>query len=253
MKVVKITLLYILVMGIGACQDPTIRSQPSKKTKLHARKPHLQRIISDQAYERNKAFNLMKALKPNESKESLKRIFPQLFAEFRKSTKQDKPSIYETINLLGQQQHAFSVLSEFYKEIPAKDYLSRHFMLCVIGEMRRPEGLSFLREIVWSPLPQVKRNVYLSERQFEAMIRAKAVQGIAYLRTKEAYKELIKVMQTHESHIVRIGAIEAYKWNLGYNEKKLTELKKILPKEYHVYVNRRGRHKMLHEGTISQR
>ena len=176
-----------------------------------------------------------------------------MFAEFRKSTKQDKPSIYEAINLLGQQQHSFSVLSEFYKEIPVTDYLGRHFMLCVIGEMRKLEGLPFLREIVWSPLPKMKRNVYLSERQFEAIVRAKAVQGIAYLRTKEAYKELIKVMQTHESPIVRIGAIEAYKWNLGYNEKKLTELKQILPKEYHVYINRRSRHKMLDHGKITKK
>ena len=98
MRVVRITLLYTLLIVLISFNPSSTYSQSFERSKFSPRKPHMQRIISDKAYEKNKAFSLIKDLKPNESKENLKRIFPLLFTEFRNSTKQDKPSIYETIN-----------------------------------------------------------------------------------------------------------------------------------------------------------
>jgi hypothetical protein len=253
MKVVKIALLYVLAMGLVACQGPTVAPQRSKKAKLPPKKPHLQKIISDQVYEKNRAFGLAKNLKPDEPKERLESLLPAFLGELRRAAKEDMPSAYEAISLLGQQPRAFSAMYEYYNQIPATDYPGRLFVLSIIGEMRKPEALPMLRGLVWSPLPPGKRNVYLSKRQLEAIIKVKAVHGIAYLRTEEAYQELRKIIQTHESPIVRIGAIEAYKWNRGYHEETLAELRRILPEQYHSYVNRRGRYKMVLEGTILQR
>ncbi len=253
MNVVRIALLWVLVMGLVACQVPAVAPQRSKKAKTPPRKPHLKKIITDQAYEKNRALGLARSLKPNEPKERLERLLPTFVGELRRATKEDMPSAYEAISLLGQQPHGFSAMHEYYNQIPATDYAGRLFVLSIIGEMRKPEALPVLRELVWSPLPPGKRQVYLSKRQLEAMVRVKAVHGIGYLRTEEAYQELRKILQNHESPIVRIGAIEAYKWNRRYSEETLAELRRILPKQYHPYVNRRGRHRMVHEGTISHR
>ena len=105
--------------------------------------------------------------------------------------------------------------------------------------MQRPEAISQLGEVVWAPLPAADGLAEgLGSRDFEEMVQAKAVQGLAYLRTPEADRAVLDVIADHEALHVRISAIDAYMWNHDDSRAAARQLYELLPKELHPYVER---------------
>ncbi len=89
--------------------------------------------------------------------------------------------------------------------------------LAILGEMRGSDGERFFREFVRMPLPREGTVVEgeILEQTALATLQAKAVEGLAFLRTPEADAEVMRLAGEHESIIVRAEAISAYLWNHG--------------------------------------
>ena len=89
--------------------------------------------------------------------------------------------------------------------------------LAILGEMRSPVGEAFLRDFVNRPLPTTGTIVdgEILEQTAQAMLQAKAVDGLAYLRQPGSDQEVLRIVGQHPSRIVRAEAISAYLWNQG--------------------------------------
>lgn len=90
--------------------------------------------------------------------------------------------------------------------------------LALLGEMRNPGGTAFLMDFIHRPLPRTGTVAFggeIVERTAQAMLQAKAVDGIAYLRTEEGDDAVLSIAGSHPSKIVRAEAINAFLWNHG--------------------------------------
>lgn len=165
---------------------------------------------------------------------------PDIIAEIKKASQADKPMIYEAISQLSDHPRGAQSLQTYYGALPASAFRDRHFTLAIIGQMRLDKNFEFLKTIVWAPLPaespRVDQADGLSDRRQEEIVRAKAIHGIGYLRSAEAFSALNKIMNEHESRYLRTIAIDTYLWNHKDDPKVAKALKKSLPTEYHGYV-----------------
>jgi hypothetical protein len=126
-----------------------------------------------------------------------------------------------------------------YEKLPSGDHGQRLTTLQLIGELQRPDTQPFLHKTIWAPLPnRPPEDEELTERDYEEMMRVKAVHGLAYLRTPDADKAVLEIMQRHESTAVRIAAIDSYMWNKGDSESAGQGLYRRLPEDLHKFVQR---------------
>ena len=80
---------------------------------------------------------------------------------------------------------AQALVSEFTKA-QTTDHSRALLILAILGEMRSPVGEAFLREFVNRPLPATGTVVdgAISEQTAQAMLQAKAADGLAYMRER---------------------------------------------------------------------
>jgi len=107
--------------------------------------------------------------------------------------------------------------------------------LAVLGEMRNSLGVQFLHEFATRPLPTTGTIAEgeIIENTAQAMLQAKATHGLAYFRSEECCdSEVLSLVETHSSRIVRAEAISAYLFNQGDSpgarERALAAIKKRL-------------------------
>ena len=88
--------------------------------------------------------------------------------------------------------------------------------LALLGEMRSKAAEEFLVRFVNQPFPEGGTRTEegeILEQTALATLQAKAIDGLAYLRSPRADEEVLAQMQKHPSIIVRSEAISAYLWN----------------------------------------
>ena len=120
------------------------------------------------------------------------------------------------------------------------DFTRSLLALSVLGEMRSPVGRDCFQKLLHRPLPEkgIVANGENVEQTKLAMLQAKAVDGLAYLRAPVTDREVLWAAGKHPSRIVRAEAIEAYLWNhKDSKEARTTLLKYVQPKE-RVFVDR---------------
>lgn len=196
--------------------------------------------LSSVAPEKNRALGLTLSIKPTAKVEDINAILPAIITEIARGAPRDLPSIREAMGILSRQPYAHAAFQSYYRALPPANYRERLFALALIGELRAHESFPLLREVVWSPLPGTPtvsdQQDGMSERRSEETVRIKAIHGIGYLRTEEAFEELKRIMREHESKILRASAIDTYLWNRGDAPEAIAELTKLLPKEFHPYI-----------------
>ncbi len=166
---------------------------------------------------------------------ALSDVLPQVY----KATKGDVPVIADVVARLRKQPGAVEAMARQYRQLPAEAIEQRLVVLSMLGEMKRPDAVAQLREVVWAPLPPAdSQGELLTERDFEEMVQAKAVHGLAYLATPQADAAVLEVIERHEALHVRVSAIDAYMWNHGDSPKTAAELYRLLPADLHMYVER---------------
>jgi len=162
-------------------------------------------------------------------------VLPQVY----RATNRDLPVVAELVEKLRQQPGAVEAMARQYRQLPTEAIGQRLVVLGMLGEMKRPDAVAQLRKVVWEPLPVADPQPEgLTERDFEEMIQAKAVQGLAFLATPQADAAVREVIEHHEALHVRVSAIDAYMWNHADSPETAAELYRLLPAELHPYVER---------------
>jgi len=207
----------------------------SCKNEKRSHPPNLSKVKIDTIYNFNPGYDIPKA----PSRVQLTNIVEKTIPAIKKATLSDLPSVYDYIHKLSKYPDVVEILIEQYQKELRQNYDERAFILGIIGEMQRPDAFPFFREIAWSPLPKPENVIdNMSDRQKEEIVVVKSVQGIAYLRSKEAFDEIIKIILKHESYHVKISAIDTYMWNSGDTKEAADTLIKLIPSDLHKYIYR---------------
>ena len=100
-------------------------------------------------------------------------------------------------------------------EAQKEDHSRTLLVLSLLGETKSPYGADCLNRIVKLPFPEKGTEVdgEIIEQTTLATVQAKAIDGLAYLNTKESNEIVLNAVKNHPSIIVRAEAIEAYLWN----------------------------------------
>lgn len=125
---------------------------------------------------------------------------------------------------------SLAVLASSLHDLPVRDCGRHLILLAVLGEMRSPQALDPLETFVWTqgqitvghePHEETPASsapgLIPCDLDFDssAMLRARAVEMLAYLGTGEAVDATLRVVRDHPEAGVRIAAIDAHLFNQG--------------------------------------
>ena len=113
-------------------------------------------------------------------------------------------------------------------------------VLSLLGEMQSRLNEPCLTEFVQQPLPDKGTEVdgEILEQTALATLQAKAVDGLAYLRTQSADKLVLTLISTHPSRIVRAEAISAYLWNHAADPRVRDTLRQFVRPDEVIFIDR---------------
>jgi hypothetical protein len=108
-----------------------------------------------------------------------------------------------------------------FLDLPVRDIGRHQLLVSIIGEMRRPEFAEPLVRFIELPSDSIVRDVsadlmggaYISHLDAAALLKARAVEMLAYLRTAEALQAVLTFASNHDSRAVRLAALDAYTYN----------------------------------------
>lgn len=120
------------------------------------------------------------------------------------------------------------------------DFTRALVTLSILGETRSLEGQQCLTRFVHLPLPQGGLVVQGEniEQTALASLQAKAIHGLAYLRSPTADQEVLKAAQTHPSVIVRAAAIHSFLWNHASSPDARATLQQYVRPEESIFLDR---------------
>ena len=105
--------------------------------------------------------------------------------------------------------------------LPAGDIGQHLLLLSIVGEMRQPEFVEPLMKFIGLPANSIVNESSnhracgpcISHLDAAAMLKARAVEMLAWLRTPEALEAVLGFARYHESRVVRLAALDAYTYN----------------------------------------
>lgn len=181
---------------------------------------------------------IAEALPAEASAEELRKALDALLPAIYRLPSGEFSRATEALEILRQQSRAVDALMDRYEQLPVIEYMPRMFTVQVIGELRRADAASPLRDILWRPLPKPESTgERMAPRDFEEMIEVQAVRGLAFLRSDETDREVTQAMLKHESKSVRVAAIDAYLWNHAEDPQARERLRKVLPPDLQPFVD----------------
>jgi hypothetical protein len=182
---------------------------------------------------------IAKSIPPNASREQIDAGVERFVRALLEARSGELPQAAAALAALRNQPHLIASLIGHYDKLSRSDHAQRVTTLGMIGELQRTDATAFLHKTIWTPLPEAQP---LEEgptpRDLEEIVLVKAVHGLAYLRTAEADKALIEVMQRHESIAVKIAAIDSYMWNHNDADAAAQQLYELVHTDLHKFVQR---------------
>lgn len=182
----------------------------------------------------------IKSLPINASLNELLPVQEILITEIQKTSILEMDLVYAALDSLRKQPNIIEALVERYSRLETESYYQRQLTVQIIGELRRDDAFSFLRNVVWTVKRLINADVEdgLSPKDYEDMIQVKATHGIGYLRNLSALNELLKIIIAHPSLSVKIAAIDSYMWNNNDSDSASKFLIANIPSTLHKYINR---------------
>jgi hypothetical protein len=212
------------------------------------------RIEAGQGFEAGRLRQTVADLPQRASVDEVELALFDLLPQVYRATNGDLPVVAEAVASLRRQPGAVEAMARHYRQLPAEAIEQRLVVLGMLGEMRRPDAVAQLREVVWAPLPPAdSQGEKLTERDLEEMVQVKAVQGLAYLATPQAEAAVREVIEGHEALHVRVSAIDAYLWNHGDSPEAAAALYRLLPEDLHPYVERPRFHRGMDREEFTRR
>jgi HEAT repeat protein len=111
--------------------------------------------------------------------------------------------------------------------------------LAVIGELRNPAAMARLLDLIQAPLPPEglpQADVTRTPRTLAKMVRARAVQALAFLRTPTALSHTKNIAATHASRLIRAAAIDAFMFNRRNSAAARDELMAVVRPEEQRFI-----------------
>jgi hypothetical protein len=215
----------------------------------------------EQAKVPNRILDLVKQLPKAAPEQEMEAKLESMLLEIGRGTRQDMPLIRESLLELHEQPNVVRALARRFDSLPSEKFQQRLLTLQVLGELQRPDALEFLRSVVWKPLPTPAqhRSETLTPRDLERVIQAKAIQCVAFVRDAEggqyepAVQETLHVIQEHPVRSVRIAAIDAYMWNHQDTQEAADALQKVLPPDFHKYLDMPRFHRGVNRDVFNAR
>jgi len=143
--------------------------------------------------------------------------------------------IRKEISRISKDPQIIDALAKQLLTLPVKN-IDRHLMiLATLGEMRNPEAIKPLVEFIWSDQPFTVEStagkgdsISTSFFNHTGALKARAVEMLAYIGTKEAYQATLEVIAKHVGAEVRIAAIDAFLFNHQDSLEAKAELAKVV-------------------------
>lgn len=112
--------------------------------------------------------------------------------------------------------------------------------LSVLGEMRNPTGARFLASYARRPLPKGAPSDHgdVPAETAIAILHAKAISGLGYMRTLEADQVVLELASKHPSKVVRAEAIRTFLFNHDRSEAAAKLLQAAVRREELRYIDR---------------
>jgi hypothetical protein len=156
------------------------------------------------------------------------------------STKDQADLVRKTV---GAARENPEVIAAFCNEAFASqtaDHSRALVALSLLGEAKSKHGEECLSRFLKQPLPEKGTVVEgeILEQKALAVLQAKAVDGLAYLRTESGDRLVLEAASQHPSRIVRAEAIEAYLWNHEYSAAARETLKARVREDERIFLDR---------------
>lgn len=156
------------------------------------------------------------------------------------STQKEKETVRRGLAEVKENRQIGVAFCDYAKRARFNDHSRALVTLGLLGEMKSAAGEACFREFIALPLPTQGTVVdgEILERTALASLQAKAVDGLAYLRTPQTDEEVLQLVREHPSRIVRAEAINAYLWNHGDSEEAKQVLRKRVREDEEIFVDR---------------
>jgi hypothetical protein len=156
------------------------------------------------------------------------------------STQRDRETVRRGLAEVKGNRQIGEAFCEYARRARFTDHSRALVTLGLLGEMKGAAGEACFREFLAMPLPTQGTVVEgeIVERTALASLQAKAVDGLAYLRTPQADEEVLRLAREHPSRVVRAEAINAYLWNHGDSEEAKQALRKRAREDEAIFVDR---------------
>ena len=243
---IKSALSMALLAGFAACGPRGDTPETAKRVSPPPPLPTSQLPQPDLS-------TILSNIPPNAAREQVDHAVEDFMAAFSKSRSGDLRRFTDALAAVREQPQLVASIVAHYQRLPQPNHTERITTLAILGELRRPDAMPFLQQIVWTPMPSRQPVAEgLTQRDFEEMVIVKALQGLGYLRTPESDKALVDVMQHHESRAVKIAAISSYMWNHDDTSEAAQALYQILPAELHKFVERPRFHRDMDRNRFNE-
>jgi hypothetical protein len=168
------------------------------------------------------------------------RTATELIAWAAASTAAEHERVRGVIDQVSGNESILRALCSAALEERTKDHSRTLIVLAIIGETKSDAGERCLTEFVNLPFPASGHYVQgeILEQTALGTLQAKAVDGLAYLRTATADQTVLRLIREHPSRIVRAEAISAYLWNRGDSGEAKAALAGVVRPDEKIFLDR---------------
>jgi hypothetical protein len=156
------------------------------------------------------------------------------------STSEQADLVRKAMAEAGRNPDVVSALCEEAFAAQREDHSRALVILALIGETRSTSGEECLARFMALPFPEKGTVVdgEIVEQTDLATLQAKAIDGLAYLKSDSGDKMVFEAIAKHPSRIVRAEAIAAYLWNHDNSDRAKEALKRYVHKDELIFLDR---------------
>lgn len=142
----------------------------------------------------------------------------------------ERETVRNEIAKASNDKEVLNKLIDEFEKVSSEDLGYSLVVLSIIGELKNPNALPFLEEVVNQELPPLEKEIHgtLYKRDIVEMFASKAIEGVAYMNTPESDKVVLRTSAQHPSNSVREAAIDAFLFNKGDTEAAKEQLRGVL-------------------------
>jgi len=152
----------------------------------------------------------------------------------------ESEDVYKALSAARENRAIAEAFCEEVSRSVMSDYSRTLVTLGLLGAMKSPVGTECLVKFLHRPFPAQGAVIdgEIVEQTAMGMLQAKVVDGLAFLRSADADKEVFWAVREHPSRVVRAEAIDAYLWNHNDSADAKATLARYVRPDEKVFLDR---------------